>query len=66
MHICPGGTGPIQNVFEKQNKILFFIFAVSRKEISQFFVGGGGIICVMFGKQPPYPVNTYGLHYKRI
>lgn len=66
MHICPGETGPIQNVFEKQNKILFFIFAVSRKEISQFFVGGGVIICVMFGKQPPYPVNTYGLHYKRI
>lgn len=66
MHICPGETGPIQNVFEKQNKILFFIFAVSRKEISQFFVGGGGIIFVMFGKQPPYPVNTYGLHYKRI
>lgn len=66
MHICPGETGPIQNVFEKQNKILFFIFAVSRKEISQFFVGGGGYYLCNVWQTTPYPVNTYGLHYKRI
>lgn len=44
----------------KSKTKFYFLFL-----LSQEFVGGV-IICVMFGKQPPYPVNTYGLHYKRI